>query len=239
MTPVITVDRLLAEQPSIHGEAGGPGTLTHGLTPGALRFIEQTVRPGDRTLETGAGYSTIVFAAAGAAHTCVVPAPAEVERIEAYLASAGISTETLTFRVEPSERVLPTLGPEPLAVALIDGSHSFPQVFIDWFYIADKLEVGGHLIVDDVHVWTGQVLRGFLHAEPEWTRIAEYGGRTSVFRKDAEIDPDRVWTEQPYVMRRSRPSILGRGRMAVSMLRNGQSRELGRLAADMTRRARP
>ncbi len=233
-----TVDRLLSEQPAIHGDAGASDLLTHGLTPGALRFIEQTVRPGHRTLETGAGYSTIVFAAAGATHTCVVPNPPEVERLSAYLESSGIGADAVTFRVEPSERVLPTLGPEPLDLVLIDGSHSFPQVFIDWFYVADKLAVGGHLIVDDVHVWTGQVLRDFLIAEPEWTKVEEYGGRTTVFRKDAEVDPDRVWNEQPYVMRRSRPTVLGRGRMAVSMLRHGQSRELRQMAGDMIRRSR-
>lgn len=233
-----TVDRLLREQPAIHGDAGATDLLTHGLTPAALRFIERTVQPGDRTLETGAGYSTIVFAAAGAAHTCVVPNQPEVDRLAAYLETAGIGTEAVTFRVEPSERVLPALGPEKLALVLIDGSHSFPQVFIDWFYVADKLAVGGYLIVDDVHVWTGQVLRDFLISEPEWTKVDEYGGRTTIFRKAAEVDPDRVWTEQPYVMRRSRPSVVGRGRMAVSMLRHGQSRELRAMARDMVRRAR-
>jgi hypothetical protein len=50
-------------------------------------------------------------------------------------------------------------------------SHSFPQVFIEWFYTASALKVGGHLLVDDVHVWTGHVLRDFLLDEPEWTKI--------------------------------------------------------------------
>jgi hypothetical protein len=46
---------------------------------------------------------------------------------------------------------------DPLDLVLVDGSHSFPQVFfIDWFYTAGALKIGGHLLVDDVHVWTGR-----------------------------------------------------------------------------------
>ena len=122
--------------------------------------------------------------------------------------------------------MLPTLEPGPLDLVLVDGSHSFPQVFVDWFYVATALRVGGHLLVDDVHVWTGRVLRDFLQAEPEWSLVREIHGRTAILRKVAEVDPDKLWTQQPYGRRRSATGIRTPVRMAVSMLRHGQRQEL-------------
>ena len=234
----LTLERMLADAPAIHGEAnsGESSLMTHGLVPEALQFIERTVGPGDRTLETGSGYSTILFALLGAHHTCIVPNRPETERITAYLAEQGISADRVHFIVEPSERVLPKLELEPHDLVLIDGSHSFPQVFIDWFYVAPALKVGGHLLIDDIHVWTGKVLRDVLVAEPEWELVTELHGRTAVFRKTAEVDPDRLWTEQRYVVRRSGGGVGTQARMAWSMLRHGQSAQLRRLVRRRLRR---
>lgn len=170
-----------------------------------LRFLEANVGPTSRTLETGAGLSTVVFAARGARHTCVTPGAHEVERIKSYCAANGISTATVTFRNEPSEYVLPHLDQTPLDLVLIDGSHSFPSPFIDWFYTAFRLRVGGHLIIDDVQLWTGRVLERFLDAEPEWELVERQRMRTSVFVKQAAVDELKDWMDQPFVVRRSRP----------------------------------
>jgi predicted O-methyltransferase YrrM len=224
----MSLDQVLKDAPAIHGPAGGTDLLTHGLLDEALRFVDATIRPGDRTLETGSGYSTIVFALKGARHICIVPNQPEVDRILAYCRDKGIATDGLDFHVAPSERVLPGLDLEPLDLVLVDGSHSFPQVFVDWFYTAEALKVGGHLLVDDVHVWTGRVLRDFLVDEPEWTKLDELRGRTAIFRKDAEVDPDRLWADQRYVMRKTGIGVPTMARQSLSMLRHGQGRELAR-----------
>ena len=171
----------------------------------------------------------------GADHTCVVPLQHEVDRIQAYCRERGVSTERVRFHVEPSELVLPTLPPDPLDFVLIDGSHSFPQVFIDWFYTQRRLEVGGTMMIDDVHVWTGRVLRDFLLAEPEWTLSTTWSARTAVFTKVAPTDDDKVWFEQAYVWRRTRPATLGRARMAAALIRSGEFREFGRRVAQTVR----
>ena len=79
----------------------------------ALEFIERTVQPGMATLETGAGASTIVFAARGAHHETVTPSAEEAERILAECDRRGISTERLTFRIGSSADVLRTWEPRP------------------------------------------------------------------------------------------------------------------------------
>lgn len=224
------VDELIASQPAIHGdEAAGQERMTHGLSTPALRFLAATVEEGQRTLETGSGYSTIVFAAAGSEHTVVVPNEFEGGRIREYCAAAGIDSSRVTFHFEPSERVLPQLPADPLDVVLIDGSHSFPHTFIDWFYTAHRLVVGGWMLIDDVHLWTGRELRDFLVADPAWERETEFLGRTALFRKVAETDSDVLWTDQPVVVRRSGLRTRARVQQATSMLRYGQRDELAGL----------
>jgi hypothetical protein len=231
----LTLQQLLEDAPAIHGGAGDD-LITHGLLVDALEFIDRELPPGSRTLETGSGYSTILFAMKGAQHTCVVPNQPEIDRILAYCEQRSIDSSGLTFCVKPSERVLPTLDTGRLDLVLIDGSHSFPQVFIDWFYTAEALNVGGHLLVDDVHVWTGRVLRDFLAAEPEWTVVDELGGRTAIFRKIGEVDPDRLWSDQRYVLKKTGLGVPTVARQSISMLRHGQAGELAARVKGVARR---
>ena len=220
------VDQLLEDNPAIHGdEEAGQQRLTHGLSTPALRFLELLMTPEMRTLETGAGFSTITITAAGADHTSVIPNPFEGDRIRAYCEQRGISTERLTFCFEPSERVLPQLDPEPLDLVLIDGSHSFPHTFIDWFYTAHRLRPGGHMLVDDIHIWSGRVLRDYLREDPDWRFEDEYLGRTARFTKLRETDPNVLWTDQAPVLKWSRMRTVP-VRQAVSMVRHGQAGEL-------------
>jgi hypothetical protein len=221
------VDELLANPPAVHGdEDAGQTRETHGLSTPALRFIAATVEPGDLTLETGAGYSTIVFTRVGAKHTAIIPNAFEGDRIREYCDANGIATRDLEFIFEPSERVLPGLEATPLDFVLIDGSHSFPHTFIDWFYTAHRLKVGGWMLIDDIHLWTGRELRDFLRKDPAWAMENEFLGRTALFRKVAATDPDVLWTDQPVVVKRSGLKTRARVHQVTSMLRHGQRDEL-------------
>ncbi|MCW5889798.1 MAG: class I SAM-dependent methyltransferase [bacterium] len=194
---------LLREAPAFHTDEGwNPVSLQ--ASDEVLHLLAATVRPGMHTLETGAGMSTVVFAAAGAVHTCVTPADGEVGRIRAWCAGHGVDLARTTFRTQRSETALPRLAATPLDVVLIDGGHGFPTPFIDWFYTADRLRVGGTLVVDDVHLWTGAVLRDFLAAEPAWRLRDEFAERAAVFEKVATLPALPEWTHQPFVVRRSR-----------------------------------
>lgn len=206
MNPLEELNAVLESPPLVHvDDTSGVGT-TFGLLPDALRWIVATFDQGDRTLETGCGLSTIAFALVGCEHRCIVPAASEPDRIRAYCAERDIDMSRVEFVVERSEEYLPRADDlAPLDLVLIDGSHSFPQVFIDWFYVADALRVDGHVIVDDTHIWTGHLLRDFLAAEQEWEIAEEWFGRSVAMRKVAETDRDKLWLDQPYVAARSSP----------------------------------
>ena len=119
-------DDLRAAPPGLHGQAE-----FWGLAWEALAFIERTVQPGMATLETGAGASTIVFAARGADHEAVTPSADEAERITAECERRGIATEKLRFRIGSSADVLRTWEARPLDLVLVDGAHAFPYPTLD------------------------------------------------------------------------------------------------------------
>jgi hypothetical protein len=91
----------------------------YGIDSKVARFLHRAVAEGERTLETGSGLSTIIFAIRKAYHTVVTPNKGEV-----------------------SETYLPRFTLRDLDLELIDGKHSVPWPFIDWFYTAEKLKVG-------------------------------------------------------------------------------------------------
>jgi len=175
--------------------------MVMGLTEAALRFISENIDDECNTLETGCGFSTVVFALTGSRHTVIAPAPGEFEITKTYCRERGIPTDQIEFIAEPSQKVLPALELPPLDLVLIDGGHGFPTPYLDWFYTAGKLKKGGFLIVDDVWLWSCEILRDFLNEQPEWEFVNEYDARTTIFRKLEDGSEWLEWTQQPRVAR--------------------------------------
>ncbi|MCM3903810.1 MAG: class I SAM-dependent methyltransferase [Pyrinomonadaceae bacterium] len=178
--------------------------MVMGLTEAALTFIYENINDRCNTLETGCGLSTVVFALTGSRHTVIAPAPSEFEVTKSYCRDRGIPTDQIDFIAEPSQKVLPALESPPLDLVLIDGGHGFPTPYVDWFYTAGKLKKGGFLIVDDVWLWSCQILRDFLNEQPHWEFVAEHDRRTAIFRKIEDGSEWLEWTEQPLPARGGR-----------------------------------
>jgi predicted O-methyltransferase YrrM len=229
------VETLLAHPPSLHVDPEGR-PVPFEADERMLRRIAAEVGDGSRTLETGAGLSTLVFAVSGCEHTCVVPFVEEVERIRGWCEANGVPTDRLRFETARSEDVVPRLaGDGPLDLVLIDGGHGFPTPFVDWWYAGRRLRVGGVLIVDDTHLWTGAVLRDFLAEQPAWEMVETLPMRAAVLRRVAEDPAHEEWVDQPYVRRRSFAfGARGRVRQAVRAVDYARREGLGALV----RRAR-
>jgi predicted O-methyltransferase YrrM len=190
------LEAFLNSCPAIHGK------VTHALARDTLLFLEQRVTSGSRTLETGAGLSTLLFAYKSAVHTCVTPWELEALQIRRHCAQHGVSIEQLTFAVGPSDKVLPgLLNSGRLDLVLIDGGHGFPFPFLDWVYCAPRLSIGGIIVIDDTHLWTGAVLRDFLLLDSDWKLEASFD-HSAAFRKVKEFRP-KEWNEQQYVLKQS------------------------------------
>lgn len=179
------LELLLSAPPKFHGP---DGAATDGwrLDDAGLRFLESHVQSDMRTIETGAGVSTILFALKRTRHTCVVPDRRVIARIQCYCASAEVSLETVTFVPSRSEYALPRLPPSPYDFALIDGRHGFPAPFMEWVYIADRLRQGSIILVDDTWIWTCHVLARFLDASPGWQRCGALPNSAAFRKEDVE-----------------------------------------------------
>lgn len=170
----------------------------YGLDAEVLSFIADNLDAASRSLETGAGCSTLVFAIKGASHTAVTPSTSEIELIKEYGRQNDISLEKVRFVREPSERYLPQCDLEGLDLVLLDGKHAFPWPIVDWFFTADKLRNGGVMIVDDVQLRPVRMLVDFMRVDPGWELLHDFSGKTSVFKKIRESIHDVAWHMQPF-----------------------------------------
>lgn len=104
--PTIDIVEVLEKnQPQFHWG----GTRCWNAAPETLREIQRSVGKGMRTLETGCGASTVVFASREAHHTVISPAHDEHQRVINYLHESGISTSRLNFEAGFSDDVLPKI----------------------------------------------------------------------------------------------------------------------------------
>lgn len=177
------------------------GTITWSIEKELIDYLESHLRPNAKTAETGIGISTLLFASKQSDHTVIAPNEDEFQRICSMANRAGISTDTITFLCGNSEEVLPNCDFGDLDVALIDGGHGFPVPFVDWMFLAKKLRVGGWIIVDDIQIWTGEVLRDFMAADHAWRHVRTFG-KAVIFQKLTN-DILQDWGGQPYVVSQS------------------------------------
>jgi predicted O-methyltransferase YrrM len=188
------VERLVEDKPVFHSG----GTRIWNAMPGTLELIARHVSPGDRTLETGAGASTVVFAAVGARHHAISPFGDEHKRIAEYCADLSVSTDTVSFVEGRSDRVLPSLlGGDRFDLAFIDGMHSFPGPVVDYHYVEQLLRPGGVLLLDDVPIPAVAVAFRYMRSSPDWAFVEIVDDRAAVFRKVADADDEDNWRTQP------------------------------------------
>ncbi|MET0515605.1 MAG: class I SAM-dependent methyltransferase [Nitrospiraceae bacterium] len=184
-----------------------------------LLFLDSQATQGMKTIETGAGISTIAFAIKGTVHTCIVPDAELVDRIKLYCDEHGISQTNINFIIDRSEHALPRLENKNFDLALIDGRHGFPTPFIDWFYMADLLKTGGILIIDDLHIWTCELLMQFLVSEEEWDLVKETLSAV-IFVKRWNNAQHKSWNQQIFVLSQSRQvSLVAKARYLLNLLK--------------------
>lgn len=189
------VERLLADRPAFH--LGG--ACQWNSLPETLAAIRDSIEPGDLTLETGVGASTVVFAACGAHHTAISPDPGEHARVTEYCHQAGIDTSHLTFIEGLSDDVLPSLltRERTLDAAFIDGAHSFPYPEVDWLYVTRALKIGGKLVMDDISIPAVMPLFHHMRLEDNWRLDRILDNRAVAFTLIAAPKPED-WPNQRF-----------------------------------------
>jgi GT2 family glycosyltransferase len=199
--------------PLLHSWDGGVTWNTGGFQAEHLvalyRFLKETLPAAPTLLETGAGNSTICLLLLNPIRlVSVAPDPDLFERIRSYCASHSISIDSLDARVSGSEWTLPQLAlemrdqPPCFDFALIDGSHNWPMVFVDFCYANYMLKAGGLIMIDDVQLHSVKELARMLSEHPDF-RLELDLGKSLVFRRISESRTLSEWADIPYISRMS------------------------------------
>jgi predicted O-methyltransferase YrrM len=176
------------------------GLTCYGIEDDVLRFIADNVKMGDRTLETGAGCSTLVFAIQNTTHVTITPSEIEIRLIRDYARDNQIRLTNIKFVHQSSEAYLPQCDDANLAMVLLDGKHAFPWPVVDWFFTADRLKPGGLMLLDDAQMRSVAIVAEFMAAEPGWQFVRSFSGKTLVFRKIRENVLNVAWHMQPWTV---------------------------------------
>jgi len=196
------LDALLGERPHFHGWESEPGSRNYSLSGDVLKWMAAHIPPGGAGLETGCGYSTLVFAAMCATHTVVSLFSHEHQLIREWGSRHALDMHNVTWIAGLSQEHLPGLRSDhSLDMVLIDGDHAFPAPFMDWYWSADRLKVGGIMIVDDIQLATGRILKEFLEMERERWQPMDVIDKTAIFKRISSNPVARgaLWTKQPWV----------------------------------------
>ena len=158
-----------------------------------------------RVIETGAGATTLLFCCLEPnALTSIAPSSELHDRILAEAATREIGVELLRFLCERSEIALPRIAADGdrFDVGLIDGSHNWPSVFVDFCYINMMMPAGGTLFVDDVHLYSVSQLYCLLRQQDEFEYVA-LDNKLATFRKLANRPFLPEWDGEPYIAQNS------------------------------------
>jgi predicted O-methyltransferase YrrM len=196
------LDALRRDRPSFHHAAYDQpaGARNWSISDPVLEWLARDLPQGGSTLETGAGYSTVLFAARSARHTAISFTTDEMRLIRAWCDAQGLPTGHVTHHAGGSQKILPGLDLPALDCVLIDGDHAFPAPMIDWYYTADRLKPGGFLLNDDLHLRSCLILDQFLEGEARagrWRKVAILKN-TSVWQRLTEDSVHQGHADQPF-----------------------------------------
>ena len=179
-----------------------------GLSDDMLRALFQLAcTVGDRDagviLETGAGLSTLAFLASAPSRVIAVAPNQDLrDRIVAEATRLGLDGPSLDFHVGRSEDVLPDLAKVDAAfvdMALVDGGHGMPTVFVDFCYVNKVLKNGGYLALDDIQLHSVRQLYLLLKNQPGFAVVAHHG-KLVVLQKTDDRCFLPEWGKQPFVV---------------------------------------
>jgi hypothetical protein len=197
MLDMISFEELLTARPRIHDGR----TVTWAIHQDLARFLDETVAREHVTLETGSGLSTLVILRKmPRQHIAIQPMLDEFDVIRQFCQDNSIPTDRFQPIASRSQDYLPGAELPTLDLVLIDGDHSFPAPFVDWYFTADKLRTGGWMVVDDTDIVTGTILIDFMAADPKWEEVLRHpSGRFGIYRKKVHPIHEDDWPRQPYL----------------------------------------
>jgi hypothetical protein len=196
---------LLADLPKLHFWGGEEQVGGLNSVIGERMISELARYDSPRVIETGAGATTLLFCCLDPGALVSVAPSAELrDRIFAEATKRKIAVTRLFFVCDRSELALPRIAADRnrFHVGLIDGSHNWPSVFVDFCYINMMMPAGGTLFVDDIHLYSVSQLFHLLRQQEQFEFIA-LDNKMATFRKLVHHQFLPEWNREPYVAEKS------------------------------------
>lgn len=204
-TGVKTARALLADLPRLHHWGGEDQVGGLNQQIGERMILELDRYDSPRVIETGAGATTLLFCCLDLGTlTSIAPSPELFERIAAQAKDRRIETKGLRTICERSEVALPPLAAEGerFDIALIDGSHNWPSVFVDFCYMNMMMPAGATLLIDDIQLYSVSQLYRLLRQE-EGFDFVSLDGKLATFRKNSGRQFLPEWNSEPFIAENS------------------------------------
>ncbi len=167
------VNRIVRYQEQIGG-AHRAGTCSAGpLEKLEWYLVEYFDSRPIRSIETGCGASTIVFANYATRHTAYCYDDREFDASSVKYAQdfPGFREDRVDWIFGPTQRTVFEHPPtEQVDLVLLDGPHGYPFPELEYFAFYNWLRPGGILIVDDIHIPTINRFYRFLLEDESFLR---------------------------------------------------------------------
>ena len=147
-------------------------------------YIATVVKPGDKTLQLGRSEFGAVFLQKLAYHEIIGPM-ADIDALETRCERRAIGTD----RLRRGNCAQSTYG---LDMAIIGTDLGFPLMAGNWRRIADRLKLGGVLILQDASAAAGARMADALMEDHGWALQEMIAGDVAVFRKTAPYCAQRT-----------------------------------------------
>lgn len=206
----------LNDLPLLHTWNNGETWNTGGFNRSQLRKMHDLVESryegrSVSVIESGAGNSTITFLHLDLNRlVSIAPSRSLENRIREYCVTHNIDAAPLDFRADRSECQLPAIALSTATpnfdVALIDGGHGWPTVFVDFCYFNMMLGTGGLLLLDDTQLHSVAELSRLLDKQVEY-ELRDRWGKLEVWEKMSDEKFFADHNKQPYIVEKSRDDL--------------------------------
>ena len=145
-------------------------------------YLSMVVKAGDKTLQIGGSDLGTVFLQRGAYHEIIAPLAA-LEGFQDACERRSVRADRLQGRPSQSADV----SKSQLDAALIGADLGFPTMAGNWRSIANRMKLGGVLVLMGTRQGSPARLADALMADPAWTLQDMIAGDVAVFRKTGVV----------------------------------------------------
>jgi len=178
------LEKLKTRAQGIHHRTFAVDPIQWNLNEEVLDFLFTETRPEMKTLEVGAGLSTLIFVTHRTSHLAFMKSPEQRERVLEVCMWEHLNSSRLEMRLEELGQVLANSSEQPsVDLVLFNDERAFPQTPLAWQKLACQIKTGGYLVLGSIKSKPAAAWFFFLRNHPHWQLEQNFSWRAAAFRK--------------------------------------------------------